>query len=117
MSHQEKKKENYLNFSFAGRDLIVCECRKRGFVSTLYFPGSFAIFTIFNIHKLIQIFSHTVCEAGSSSQAAKLPERQFRNTVVTRTSNKAYLFLHEYVDECVVTPTATGESCFFGGWK
>lgn len=86
MSHQEKKKENYLNFPFAGRDLISGEFRKRGFVSNLYFPVFFANR---DIHKLIQIFSHTVCEAGSCSQAAKLPERWFRKAVMTRTSNKA----------------------------
>lgn len=81
-----KKKEKYLNFSFAGRDLISGEFRKREFVSNLYFPGFFAVC---DIHKLIQIFSHTVCEGGSSSQAAKLQERWFRKAVVTRTSNKA----------------------------
>lgn len=67
-----KKKKNYLNFSIAGRGLISGEFRKRAFVLNLYFPG---LFPNHDIHKLMQIFSHRACEAGSSSQSARLPKR------------------------------------------
>jgi len=64
-----KKKKNYLNFSVAG--LISGEFRKRSLVLNLSFPG---LFPNHNIHKLMQI-SHTACEAGSSSQSARLPKK------------------------------------------
>lgn len=67
-----KKNKNYLNFSIAGKGLLSGEFKKRGFVLNLYFPG---VFRNHDIHKLMQIFSHTACEAGSSSQSASVPKR------------------------------------------